>query len=314
MTDSKTLAYPPTPYRFPLRYSLVFSLLLAPLLAIGIAYFRRPTQSPIQQTLFSGVQYSRLFQSTPRPQTIHIVTLDLRAGGLKPFVTPPLTNDSEQRHTTARTTSAFLQEFGLQLAVNGSFFYHFREETPWDYFPHFGQRVWVMGTAISNGIPYRKTLRGFPSVCFTNQQTAQIVDNGQCPTRTTQAISGNEIFVRQGKLIQNPSHRARDWLSPYPRTAIATDTTGQKLWMILVDGKQPLYSEGATMPELAQIAINLGASTALNLDGGGSVTLAISDRSRTKVLNAPIQAKIPTQERPIANHLGFYAKPVSPSK
>jgi hypothetical protein len=95
--------------------------------------------------------------------------------------------------------------------VNGSFFYHFWEETPWDYFPHPGQRVWIMGTAISNRIPYKKTLRGFPSVCFTDQKIAQIVDNGQCPTDITQAISGNEIFVRQGQLIQNPSKRARDW-------------------------------------------------------------------------------------------------------
>jgi hypothetical protein len=282
--------------------------------AIGIAYFHRASQNSVQKDLFEGVQYSRRFRSSPRPQVIHLVTLDLAAPGLKPFVTPPLMNDPEQRHATARTTSAFLQEFGLQLAVNGSFFYHFREETPWDYFPHPGQRVWVMGTAISNRIPYKKTLRGFPSVCFTDQKTAQIVDNGQCPTQTIQAISGNEIFVRNGQLVQNPSQRARDWQEPYSRTAIATDTTRRKLWIILVDGKQPLYSEGATMAELAAIATELGATTALNLDGCGSVTLAIGDRYRSKVLNAPIQSKIPTWERPIANHLGFYAQPIYHSK
>jgi Phosphodiester glycosidase len=314
MTDSKTLAYPFSFQGLTLRHGLVFCLLLAPLIAIGIAYFHRPSQHPVQENLFEGVQYTRRFRSTPRPQVIHLVTLDLGAPGIKPFVTPPLENDPEQRHATARTTSAFLQEFGLQLAVNGSFFYHFREETPWDYFPHPGQRVWVMGTAISNRVPYKKTLRGFPSICFTDQQTARIVDNGQCPTQTTQAISGNEIFVRQGQLIQNPSKRARDWQKPYPRTAIATDTTGRKLWIILVDGKQPLYSEGATMAELAAIAIELGATTALNLDGGGSVTLAIGNRNRPKVLNAPIQSKIPTWERPIANHLGFYTRPIRHSK
>ena len=310
MIDSKKLAYPFAPRSLALRYSLVFGLLLAPLIAIGLAYFRRPSQSPVQENLFEGVQYTRSFRPTPRPQTIHVITLDLGAPGLKPLVTPPLENDPEQRHATARTASTFLQEFGLQLAINGSFFYHFREETPWDYFPHPGQRVWVMGTAISNRIPYKKTLRGFPTVCFTDQQTAAIVDNGECPVKTTQAISGNEIFVRQGQLIQNPSERARDWHKPYPRTAIATDATGRKLWIILVDGKQPLYSEGITMPELATIATELGATTALNLDGGGSVTLAISDRNRPKVLNTPIQSKIPTWERPIANHLGFYAQPI----
>ena len=28
---------------------------------------------------------------------------------------------------------------------------------------------------------------------------------------------------------------------PYPRTAVATNRTGDKLWLILVDGKQPFY-------------------------------------------------------------------------
>jgi hypothetical protein len=61
------------------------------------------------------------------------------------------------------------------------------------------------------------------------------------------------------------------------------------------------------MAELAAIAIELGATTALNLDGGGSVTLAIGDHNRPRTLNSPIQSKIPTWERPIANHLGFFA-------
>lgn len=66
------------------------------------------------------------------------------------------------------------------------------------------------------------------------------------------------------------------------------------------------------MAELATIAIDLGATTALNLDGGGSVTLAVAQHNVLKVFNAPIHAKIPAWERPIANHLGFYAKPLSP--
>jgi exopolysaccharide biosynthesis protein len=41
---------------------------------------------------------------------------------------------------------------------------------------------------------------------------------------------------------------------------------------LIVDGRQPNYSEGVTLPELAQIAIDYGAYTALNLHGGGSST------------------------------------------
>lgn len=55
--------------------------------------------------------------------------------------------------------------------------------------------------------------------------------------------------------------------------------------------------------------MKLGADRAINLDGGGSTTLAITNSSNIKVINAPIHNKIPMNERPIANHLGFYALP-----
>lgn len=67
------------------------------------------------------------------------------------------------------------------------------------------------------------------------------------------------------------------------------------------------------MQELGAIATNLAIDTALNLDGGGSVTLAIATPNGPMLLNSPIQTRIPTWERPIANHLGFYAKPVPDS-
>jgi exopolysaccharide biosynthesis protein len=90
--------------------------------------------------------------------------------------------------------------------------------------------------------------------------------------------------------------------------AVAIDQAGQKLWLIVVDGKQPLYSEGVTKKELANIAIELGADTALNFDGGGSTTLVVATNTGSKVLNAPIHTKIPMRERPVANHLGFYVE------
>lgn len=77
----------------------------------------------------------------------------------------------------------------------------------------------------------------------------------------------------------------------------------------LVDGKQRFYSEGMTMAELTQFAQQLGVEAALNLDGGGSTTLAIDTRSGVKVLNAPIHTKVPMRERAVANQLGFYANP-----
>ncbi|WP_404784252.1 phosphodiester glycosidase family protein [Altericista sp. CCNU0014] len=245
---------------------------------------------------------------------VHVVALDLKAPGLTAFVTPsisvtPSARSKRPSHTLARTTSVFANEFGLQLAINGNFFYPFHEDTPWDYYPHQGDRVWVSGNAISNTNPYPVGKNKLPAICFTKQK-AEIVADGSCPTKTAQAIAGNEIFVNHAQPLQHPSRQARDWDKPYPRTAIGLDRSGTKVWLIVVDGKQPLYSEGATMTDLGEIAAQLGLESALNLDGGGSVTLAIATAKGPMLLNSPIHAKLPTVERPIANHLGFYANPV----
>jgi hypothetical protein len=123
---------------------VVMGLLSAPILLVGKDYLHRPAQQPQTQKLFQGIAYQRIFRSIPRPMMVHIVTLELNAPGLKPFVTPS-TPSVQPAHTVARVTSTFVKEFGVQLAVNGNFFYRFHEETPWDYYPHQGDRVSAIG-------------------------------------------------------------------------------------------------------------------------------------------------------------------------
>ena len=52
---------------------------------------------------------------------------------------------------------------------------------------------------------------------------------------------------------------------------------------------------GPTLPELAALLLELGACTAVNLDGGGSSALWLRDR----VVNQPSDGA----ERRVANHL-----------
>jgi exopolysaccharide biosynthesis protein len=80
--------------------------------------------------------------------------------------------------------------------------------------------------------------------------------------------------------------------------------------LFVVDGRQPNYSEGMSLPELAQVMLDYGADTALNLDGGGSSTLVMEGNDgKPHVLNSPIHGRVPPgRERPVANHLGIFAK------
>jgi exopolysaccharide biosynthesis protein len=277
--------------------------LAMPIVAHSMPYFQRPPRQPAQQALALGIDYQRVIWTTPRPVVLHVATIDLDRLGV---LVSPNVPTPDQRQITAMTTTEFLQKHKVQLAVNASFFYPFRENSPWDYYPKSGDRNSVVGQAIANGHIYSEPTPKWSMICFDHQNRAQILSQNTCPQGTQQAVSGNETILLNGQPPQ--STIASDSDKPYPRLILAHDKTGKKLWAIAVDGKQPAYSEGAMIHELVPFLQQLGADAAINLDGGGSTTMVMATTQGSKVLNAPIQNKIPMNERPVANHIGFFGR------
>ena len=289
-------------------------LLLLPLILYGWLHWQRPPRITQERSLFQGIVYKREVRSTPRPLMIHIVSIDLTAPGVKLLVTPGTSTPQKTKVPTeinARTTSEFLKEFKLQLAINASFFYPFREVTPWDYYPRSGERANVVGQAISNGASYSSHESDLPVLCLITSQgrdSVQLSKGKACPNGTVHAVAGNHVLMERGNPV-GLNLEVRHSNRPYSRVAVAMDKAGEKLWLIAIDGKQPLYSEGATLAELTKIIVDLGADSALNLDGGGSTTVVAATSEGATVLNAPTHTKLPMRERPVANHIGFYALP-----
>ncbi|MBU8881147.1 S-layer homology domain-containing protein [Bacillus sp. FJAT-29790] len=86
-------------------------------------------------------------------------------------------------------------------------------------------------------------------------------------------IASGPMLVKNGKVdmtINETSARAKE---RHPRTAVAIDSTGKKVFFVTVDGRQPGYSSGMNLKEFAQYLISIGADRAINLDGGGSTTM-----------------------------------------
>ncbi|MBW4538705.1 MAG: phosphodiester glycosidase family protein [Myxacorys chilensis ATA2-1-KO14] len=290
----------------PIFGILVGGLLSIPILLYVLAQFSRPPRTDETRLLFPNVTYTRDAIALPRPVMIHVVRLDLSAQNLKAFTTPGVRAERNGAEVKARTVSEFLREFRVQVAINANFFYPFREESPWDFYPRSGDLANNTGQVASNGATYSLPQYDWSTLCFSAQNRAQIDELGVCPAGTAQAIAGNDVLVKQGKPVSLPPDVAKED-KPYPRTAIAIDKTGKKVWLVVVDGKQFRYSEGLTIAELTDyIVTELGADAALNLDGGGSVTLAVETPTGAQVLNAPIQTRLPLRERPVASHLGFY--------
>ncbi len=77
-------------------------------------------------------------------------------------------------------------------------------------------------------------------------------------------------------------------------------TADGRVLLVTVDGRRPGVSVGVTLVEGARVMASLGAREAMNLDGGGSTTMAIGGR----VVNRPSD---PTGERPVAE--GIFVLP-----
>jgi hypothetical protein len=278
------------------------SLLLCLVAGSGMwLYIRsRPQPGVAEQELFQGIFYQRIVEETPRRMVIHILTADLRTDGIQFLVTP---GDPEaELPLEARTTTEFLEEFDLQIAVNGDAFQPWHSRTIFDYYPHSGDPVRPLGLAASRGEAYTDLRAGAPVLYISRTNQARF----NAPIgRVYNAISGDSLLVWQGEAQPAPGG------SPEPRTAVALDKAGKRLLIFVVDGRQVNYSEGATLAELAQIIIDNGGYSAMNLDGGGSTTLVRQGGfGMPTLLNRPINHQIPGWQRPVGNHLGIIAQPI----
>ena len=254
----------------------------------------RPPRTEVVQPLFVGVNYTRQVRQEPRALVLHVVELDLTAVSL--LVTPPPTSNG-------RTTTDFLREFGLQLAINGSFYQIDRSSNSEDLIP--------LGHTIANGVAYAPSRQDWPVLCI--RKGSAVIYDEQCPVDTEQGLAGNVRLVTNSEPVNLNGLRfpgramSQRWEA---RTAVGLDRTGSKMWLLVVDGRQPGYSEGVTLPELADLLHEFGVYEAINLDGGGSSTLAAAGWLQPTTLNAPAALRLFPLQRPVATHLGVYAQPL----
>ncbi len=112
------------------------------------------------------------------------------------------------------------------------------------------------------------------------------------------AVGAREWIVRDGVMNILPRPASADEI--HPRSAIGLTADG-RLILATVDGRQPGWSTGVRLPELAEFMLSRGAVVALNLDGGGSTSLAI----RRAGTDGPVLVNRPSDgsERAVTNSI-----------
>ena len=104
--------------------------------------------------------------------------------------------------------------------------------------------------------------------------------------RLQEAVGASTVLLRGG-FVENVGYLSDSKSDRHPRTFVGTRADGTLL-IVAVDGRQEALSNGASWSDMAWILLELGATDAVNLDGGGSTTfITCSESGKYKIHNSP---------------------------
>jgi exopolysaccharide biosynthesis protein len=227
----------------------------------------------------------------PRRIAGHAIRIELKTPGLRFLATPD--NGDRPDHTDGLKTSTFFRRHECQLAINAAPFSPIHKEE--------GKPQKIHGLTISGGKQVSPAEGNYPALLITKDNKARISTPPFETKEIETAVGGFGIVLQDGKV--QPGGK-----DVHPRTAAGISKDGKTLFLLVVDGRQPLYSLGMTTQEVGQCLAALGAWNGINLDGGGTTTLVVAENGKAKVVNRPIHGGlIPGTERVSASHLGVFA-------
>ena len=169
------------------------------------------------------------------------------------------------------TTSSIAENVNAILAING------------DY---YGSRE--SGYVIRNGVLYRsKANKNAEDLVIYRDGTFEIVNESQISAQALLDSGAWNVFsfgpalVVEGEIAVGAGEEVGRAMASNPRTAIGI--VDELHYLFVVSDGRTSESEGLSLRELAQVLQDLGATTAYNLDGGGSSTMVF----RGQIINNP---------------------------
>ncbi|NLO74071.1 MAG: phosphodiester glycosidase family protein, partial [candidate division WS1 bacterium] len=230
-----------------------------------------------------GLRYRLEVVADPRPLRLHVLEIDLGAPHIE--VAAALTPDPDGEgpaEGALESPLALAQRTGALALVNAN---------PWRGLPDAdGNRSsqWLSGMPVDI-LGLVKSAEGSPSPAEPGYCAVWIDDSGvahigppppEAVIRT--GLAGFSQVLQEGQVLAQPDAVC------HPRTGLGVDATGKKLLLVVVDGRQPGFSEGMTLHELGAFLLGQGCRDAVNLDGGGSSILILTDaEGEPHVINAP---------------------------
>jgi exopolysaccharide biosynthesis protein len=273
-----------------LKYTLLLLFFYA-----NATTFAAPPESKWNK-LFQGVDGSELKTKAPRLMVGYAVKIDLKTDGVS-FLATPKANDptKPKAETLGLKTSTFLDKYQCQVAINAA---------PYGpIHPHENDTQDISGLHVSRGQMVSEAWKDYPALLISKSNKTWIQDPPYDLKEVENAVGGFQIVLKDSLALEGKTDL-------HPRTGAGISADGKTMIWLVIDGRQKDYSDGATTKDVGEWLKSLGCASGINLDGGGTTTLVVSDPDgKPKVMNRPIHGNKPGQERVSASHLGLFAKP-----
>src|SRR5262249_35091023 len=260
--------------------------------------------SVVTSNPYLGVTYIHRTETSPRTLSMNIVQIDLTAPGLSFKLSPPGVSTPHGRETIRQTTLNYLNQEHAQIAVNTHFFLPFPSSDTDANLIGFGASNGNVYSAFENPEQSYAIVNNAPAINIDQSNHGSIVTSNLSDPNHKQvneavniwnAVSGSAQIVTNGVTTipqyidashpnalltpGSPSNysNSNSWYNlPRGRTAMRLSQDGNTLTIFRVD--QAGGSGGMTGGEVADmLRTDYGVYNALNMDGGGSTTLAMLD-------------------------------------
>jgi hypothetical protein len=235
------------------------------------------------------------------PMRLFIAEIDLTHPQLRLRVSPagPDPDGPGPWQTTLMPPTQIAAREGLDLVVNGDFFHARGVKDAEGTNSAFRSKLWssVTGPAVTDGRLWATNATRRPCLVVRKDRSVAIRMLDHPEADDWQVVAGNTMLVNNGEAVPH-ANKVR-----HPRTVVGLNSVGNKLVLLVVDGRKPGVAVGMNYDELAVEMIRLGCQEAFNLDGGGSSVMAVRepDNGTFRILNQPTDG----HERPVANVLGI---------
>ena len=156
-----------------------------------------------------------------------------------------------------------------------------------DFFDMFGD-CHPSGLCVKNGVAVANAGSPRPFIGVKKDGAPVITDTAEhkdIVKELAHAAAGLQMIVKDGALYDFAPLEPFGYVR-HPRTAAGVTKDGTVL-LLAVDGRIPEYSNGASLVDLAQLMLGLGADRAINLDGGGSTIVYTKRGDEFLLRNCP---------------------------